>query len=70
MSRTPSVIAAGALALFTVLVSLGFVRFCRSRGHLEMCTMLRITFVGNVAVTSGLVYLAVLGPRGLALVEL
>ena len=35
-----------------------------------MCTMLRITFVGNVAVTSGLVYLAVLGPRGLALVEL
>jgi len=35
-----------------------------------MRTMLKNTFIGNVAITGGLVYLAVLGPGGLALVDL
>jgi uncharacterized membrane protein YphA (DoxX/SURF4 family) len=32
--------------------------------------MVRNTFVGNVAITGGLIYLAVLGPGGLALADL
>ncbi len=32
--------------------------------------MMKNTFVGNVAITGGLVYLAVLGPGGLALTDL
>jgi uncharacterized membrane protein YphA (DoxX/SURF4 family) len=32
--------------------------------------MIRNTFVGNVAITGGLIYLAVLGPGGLALTDL
>jgi putative oxidoreductase len=63
-------LAAGALALFTVFVSLVFVRFWSFEGPPEMRTMLKSTFVGNVAITGGLVYIAVLGPGGLALVDL
>jgi uncharacterized membrane protein YphA (DoxX/SURF4 family) len=63
-------IAAGALALFTVFVSLVFVRFWSFEGPPEMRTMLKNTFVGNVAITGGLVYLVVLGPGGLALADL
>jgi putative oxidoreductase len=63
-------VAAGALALFTVFVSLVFVRFWSFEGPLEMRTMLKNTFIGNVAITGGLVYIAVLGPGGLALVDL
>jgi putative oxidoreductase len=63
-------IAAGALALFTVFVSLVFVRFWSFEGPPEMRTMLKNTFVGNVAIAGGLVYLAVLGPGGLALADL
>jgi putative oxidoreductase len=62
-------VAAGALALFTVFVSLVFVRFWSFRGPPEMHTMLKNTFVGNVAITGGLVYIAVLGPGGLALAD-
>jgi putative oxidoreductase len=63
-------VAAGALALFTVFVSLVFVRFWSFEGPPEMRTMLKNTFVGNVAITGGLVYIAVLDPGGLALVDL
>ena len=63
-------LAAGALALFTVFVSLVFVRFWSFEGPPEMRTMLKSAFVGNVAITGGLVYIAVLGPGGLALVDL
>jgi putative oxidoreductase len=63
-------VAAGALALFTLFVSLVFVRFWSFKGPLEMRTMMKNTFVGNVAITGGLVYLAVLGPGGLALTDL
>jgi putative oxidoreductase len=63
-------VAAGALALFIVFVSLVFVRFWSFDGPLEMRTMLKNIFVGNVAVTGGLVYLAVLGPGRFALVDL
>jgi putative oxidoreductase len=60
-------VAAGALALFTAFVSLVFVRFWSFKGPPETRTMMRNTFVGNVAITGGLIYLAVLGPGGLAL---
>jgi uncharacterized membrane protein YphA (DoxX/SURF4 family) len=63
-------VAAGALALFTVFVSLVFVRFWSFEGPLEMRTMLKNIFVSNVAITGGLVYIAVLGPGGLALLDL
>jgi len=63
-------LAAGALALFTLFVSLVFVRFWSFKGPLGMRTMMKNTFVGNVAITGGLVYLAVLGPGGLALTDL
>jgi putative oxidoreductase len=63
-------VAAAALALFTLFVSLVFVRFWSFKGPLEMRTMMKNTFVGNVAITGGLVYLAVLGPGGLALTDL
>jgi putative oxidoreductase len=60
-------VAAGALALFTTFVSLVFVRFWSFKGPPDMRTMVRNTFVGNVAITGGLIYLAVLGPGALAL---
>ena len=63
-------VAAGALALFTAFVSLVFVRFWSFKGPPEMRTMMRNTFVGNVAITGGLIYLAVLGPGALALTDL
>jgi len=63
-------VAAGALALFTLFVSLVFVRFWSFKGPPELRTMVRNTFVGNVAITGGLIYLAVLGPGGLALADL
>ncbi len=63
-------VAAGALALFTVFVSLVFVRFWSFEGPLQMRTMLKNIFVGKVALTGGLVYIAVLGPGGLALLDL
>jgi putative oxidoreductase len=63
-------VAAGALALFTLFVSLVFLRFWTFGGPRQMHTMMRNTFVGNVAMTGGLVYLAVLGPGGLALTDL
>lgn len=60
-------IAAGGLALFTFFVSLVFLRFWSFAGPPQMRTMMRNTFVGNVAITGGLIYLAVLGPGRLAL---
>jgi putative oxidoreductase len=63
-------VAAGALALFIVFVSLAFVRFWSFEGPPEMRAMLKDLFVGNVAIIGGLVYVAVLGPGGLALVDL
>jgi putative oxidoreductase len=63
-------VSAGALALFTAFVSLVFVRFWSFKGPPEMHTMVRNTFVGNVAIIGGLIYLAVLGPGGLALKDL
>jgi putative oxidoreductase len=63
-------VAAGALALFIVFVSLVFVKFWSFEGPLEMRTMLKDLFVGNVAIIGGMVYIAVLGPGGLALVDL
>jgi putative oxidoreductase len=63
-------VAAGALALFTAFVSFVFVRFWSFKGPPEIRTMIRNTFVGNVAITGGLIYLAVLGPGGLALTDL
>jgi putative oxidoreductase len=63
-------VAAGALALFTAFVSLVFLRFWSFNGAREMRTMMRNTFVGNVAITGGLIYLAVVGPGALALTDL
>ena len=63
-------VAAGALALFTVFVSLAFVRFWSFKGPSAMRTMMRNTFVGNLAITGGLIYIAVLGPGALALTDL
>ena len=63
-------VAAGALALFTTFVSLVFVRFWSFKGPPEIRTMMRNTFVGNVSITGGLLYLAVLGPGWLALTDL
>jgi putative oxidoreductase len=63
-------VAAGALALFTAFVSLVFVRFWSFKGPSEMRTIMRNTFVGNVAITGGLIYMAVLGPGALALTDL
>ena len=63
-------VAAGALALFTAFVSLVFVRFWSFKGPSEMRTIMRNTFVGNVAITGGLIYIAVLGPGALALTDL
>ena len=60
-------VAAGALALFTTFVSLVFVRFWSFKGPPDMRTMVRNTFVGNVAIIGGLIYIAVLGPGALAL---
>lgn len=62
-------VAAGALALFTAFVSLVFVRFWSFKGPTEMRTMMRNTFVGNVAITGGLIYLAVLCHGALALTD-
>jgi putative oxidoreductase len=63
-------VAAGALALFIVFVSLVYVRFWSFKGPLEMRTMMKNLFVGNVAIIGGLVYIAVLGPGGLELVDI
>jgi putative oxidoreductase len=63
-------IAAGALALFTAFVSFVFVRFWSFKGPPEMRTTMRNTFVGNVAITGGLIYLAVLGSGALELTDL
>jgi hypothetical protein len=41
-----------------------------TEGSLKTRTMLKNIFVGNVALTGGLVYIAVLGPGGIALVDL
>jgi putative oxidoreductase len=63
-------LAAGALAVFTLFVTLAFVRFWSFKGSPEIRTIMKNTFVGNVAIIGGLVYLAVLGPGGLALTAL
>ena len=63
-------VAAGALAVFTFFVSLVFVKFWSFEGPLEMRSMLKIIFFGDVAVSGGLVYIAVLGPGGLAFVDI
>lgn len=63
-------VAAGALALFTVFVSLVFVRFWSFGGPPEMRSMLKTIFIGNLAITGGLIYLAALGPSELALADL
>src|SRR4030095_13259512 len=51
-------VAAVAVAVFTVFVSLVFVRFWSFEGPPEMRTMLKNIFVGNFALTGGLVYIA------------
>ena len=63
-------LVAGALAAFTLFVTLVFLRFWSFKGPQDVGAMMKHTFVGNLAIIGGLVYLAVLGPGGLALTYL
>lgn len=59
-------LAAAALALFVVFVSLFFVKFWSFDGPSDVRAMMRNIFLGNAAATGGLIYVAVFGPGGLA----
>jgi putative oxidoreductase len=54
------------LAIFMAFVTLAFVKFWSFDGPLELKGMLRNIFFGNIAITGGLIYLAVQGPGRLA----
>ena len=58
--------AAVASALFVGFVSLFFLRFWSFEGAPDVRTSIRNTFVGNFAVIGGLLYVATLGPGGIA----
>ena len=62
-------IAAVALALFVVFVSLAFVQFWSFKGPADARVMVRNLFLGNVAVVGGLLYVAAVGPGKLAVVD-
>ena len=50
------------LAIFMAFVTLAFVKFWAFDGPMELKGMIRNIFFGNVAITGGLIYLAVQGP--------
>ena len=54
------------LAIFMAFVTLAFVKFWSFDGPMELKGMLRNIFFGNIAITGGLIYLAVQGPGKLA----
>jgi putative oxidoreductase len=62
-------VAAVALALFVGFVSLFFLRFWSFEGPPDIRASMRNTFVGNFAVIGGLIYVATLGPGGIALAD-
>ncbi|XAH22140.1 DoxX family protein [Xylophilus sp. GW821-FHT01B05] len=63
-------ISAMALALFIAFVTLCFLQFWSFEGPAEMRAMLKNVFFGNIALTGGLLYLAVCGPGRFAFVDL
>jgi putative oxidoreductase len=63
-------IAAAALALFVVFVSLAFVQFWSFKGPADARVMLRNLFFGNVAIVGGLLYVAVAGAGRLELLDI
>jgi uncharacterized membrane protein YphA (DoxX/SURF4 family) len=62
-------VAAVALALFVGFVSLFFLRFWSFEGVPDLRTSMRNTFVGNFAIIGGLIYVATLGPGGIAVAD-
>lgn len=62
-------VAAVALALFVMFVSIMFVQFWSFDGPPDTKAMLRNIFFGNAAVTGGLLYVAVFGAGALAIVD-
>ncbi|HEY0800115.1 MAG TPA: DoxX family membrane protein [Steroidobacteraceae bacterium] len=62
-------VASFALALFVGFVSLFFLRFWSFEGPPAVRASMRNTFVGNFAVIGGLIYVATLGPGGIALAD-
>jgi len=63
-------IAAVALALFVAFVSLAFVQFWSIERPADARVMVRNLFIGNVAIVSGLLYVAVAGAGQLALLDI
>jgi uncharacterized membrane protein YphA (DoxX/SURF4 family) len=63
-------IAAVALALFVAFVSLAFVQFWSIGRPADARVMVRNLFIGNVAIVSGLLYVAVAGAGRLTLLDI
>jgi hypothetical protein len=63
-------VAAVALALFVAFVSLAFVQFWSIERPADARVMVRNLFIGNVAIVSGLLYVAVAGAGQLALLDI
>jgi uncharacterized membrane protein YphA (DoxX/SURF4 family) len=63
-------IAAVALALFVAFVSLAFVQFWSIERPADARVMVRNLFIGNVAIVSGLLNVAVAGAGQLALLDI
>lgn len=63
-------VAAGLLAAFTLFLTFAFLHFWTIRDAPQIRTAMRNTFVGNLAVTGGLLYVAVFGPGDLAVTYL
>jgi uncharacterized membrane protein YphA (DoxX/SURF4 family) len=59
-----------ALALFVAFVSLAFVRFWSIERPADARVMVRNLFIGNVAIVSGLLYVAVAGAGQLTLPDI
>ncbi len=60
-------LGAAALAAFVLFTTLMFLRFWSFQGPREAAIGMRNTFFGNLAVTGGLIHVAVFGPGGFAL---
>ena len=63
-------IAAVAPALFVAFVSLAFEQFWSIERPADARVMVRKQFIGNVAIVSGLLYVAVAGADQLALLDI
>jgi uncharacterized membrane protein YphA (DoxX/SURF4 family) len=59
-----------ALPLFVAFVSLAFVQFWSIGRPADARVMVRNLFIGNVAIVSGLLYVAVAGAGQLALLDI